>query len=122
VALANPADPPMLWFIDDGRTCPKFPESDGIPYERAAITIEILNLNDVKIVEERKRLWNSCTRLIERGDEAFARYKKGSTAGKTEFEMIVREMNELIQPRSEFSATAQACFRSCCNWVREIVQ
>ena len=50
----NPADPPMLWFIDDGRACPKFLEDDGVPYERSAATIDILNLNDIRIVEERK--------------------------------------------------------------------
>jgi len=111
----------MLWFIDDGRASPSFSEDDGVPYLRAVSTIDILNLNDIKIVEERKRLWNHCMRLIEKGDKAFEKYQNGSAAGKKEFEMIVLEMNELIQPPSEFSAAARACFRgSSSKWAREI--
>jgi uncharacterized protein (TIGR02646 family) len=119
----NPADPSMLWFIDDGRAFPKFSEDDGVLYRRAVITIDVLNLNDVKIIEERKKLWNHCMRLIERGNKAFEQYKNGSPTGKKEFEMIIQEMNELTQPPSEFSATALACFRgSSSKWVREIAQ
>jgi len=117
----NCSDPSMLWFIDDGRASPSFSEDDGVPYLRAVSTIDILNLNDIKIVEERKRLWNHCMRLIEKGDKAFEKYQNGSAAGKKEFEMIVLEMNELIQPPSEFSAAARACFRgSSSKWAREI--
>jgi len=117
----NRSDPSMLWFIDDGRASPSFSEDDGVPYLRAVSTIDILNLNDVKIVEERKKLLNHCMQLIERGDRAFEQYKNGSPTGKKEFEMIILEMNELTQPHSEFSATARACFRgSSSKWVREI--
>lgn len=80
----NPFDPSMLWFIDDGRAFPKFSEDDGVPYRRAATTIDVLNLNDVKITEERKKLWNYCMRLIEKGDEAFEQYKNESPTGKKE--------------------------------------
>jgi uncharacterized protein (TIGR02646 family) len=119
----NRSDPSMLWFIDDGRAFPRFSEDDGVPYLRAVITIDILNLNDVKIVEERKKLSNHCMRLMKRGDKAFEQYKNGSPAAKKEFEMIVQEMNELTQPSSEFSATARACFRgSSRKWVREVTQ
>jgi hypothetical protein len=70
---------------------------------------------------ESRCLWNHCLRLIEKGDKAFEKYQNGSAAGKKEFEMIVLEMNELIQPPSEFSATVRACFRgSSSKWVREI--
>ncbi len=117
---ANPADPPMLWFLDDGRASPRFSKDDDLPYLRAVITIDLLNLNDVKIVEERKRLLNQCMRLIERGDKAFQKYKNRSPAGKKEFEMIVQEIKELVQQSSEYSATARACFRgSSLTWVRE---
>lgn len=119
----KPTDPPLIWFIDDGRACSRFSEGEGAPYERAAATVDILNLNDIKIVEERKKLWNRCTRLIERGDKAFEQYKNRSAVGRREFEMIIEEMNELTRQSSEFSATARACFHgSSLKWVREIVQ
>jgi uncharacterized protein (TIGR02646 family) len=118
----NPTDPSLLWFQDDGKACPIYSEAHGFIYERAEVTIEILNLNDVKIVEERKKLWNRCITLMKRGDEAFVQYQKASPTGRTQFEMVIQEIQELIQSSAEFSAAARACFRgSAHDWVREMV-
>jgi uncharacterized protein (TIGR02646 family) len=119
----NPADPLLLWFQNDGNACPRYSKGKGFPHQRAKVTIDILNLNDIKIVEARKELWNRCVSLIERGDKAFAQYQKGSATGIKEFEMVIREIRKLIQSSAEFSATARACFRgSSYDWVRETVQ
>ncbi|MCW4028338.1 MAG: hypothetical protein NWE92_01660 [Candidatus Bathyarchaeota archaeon] len=119
----NPADRLVLWFMDDGTASPRYSEAEGILHRRARVTIEILNLNDVKIVEERRKLWSACTRLIERGNRAFCQYKNGSPTGKMEFEIIIQEILELVQPQAEFSATARSCLRgSSYQWARELAQ
>lgn len=119
----NPVDPFMLWFQDDGRACPKHSEAQGFAHQRAEVTINILNLNDEKIIEARKKLWSRCISLINHGDEAFAQYQKGSPTGRTLFETVIREIQDLIQSSAEFSAAARACFRgSAYDWVRETVQ
>ena len=119
----NPSDPSLLWFLDDGRTCPRHSEAVGFLHRRAKETIDILNLNDIKIIEERKKLWRRCISLIELGDRAFDQYQRESSTGRIEFEIIIREIRELIQSSAEFSATARTCFRgSRYDWVRETVQ
>lgn len=116
-------DPFLLWFQNDGKACPKYPEADGFLHQRAKVTIDILNLNDIKIIEARKELWNRCINLIERGDKAFAQYQKGSPTGRKEFEMVIGEIRELIRSSTEFSAAARSCFRgSAHDWVRETGQ
>lgn len=118
----NPADPLLLWFQDDGRACPKYSESHDLFHQRAKVTIDILNLDDIKIVEERKKLWNYCLEIINRGDKAFAQYQRGSPAARVQFETVIRQIREIIQPSAEFSATARACFSgSAQEWVREAV-
>lgn len=118
----NRADPPLLWFQDDGRACPRHSEAAGFVHLRAKVTIHILNLNDIKIVEARRELWYRCITLIKRGDRAFAKYQQGSPTGRKEFETVIREIHELVQPSAEFSAAARACFRafreSAYDWER----
>lgn len=119
----NPSDPSLLWFADDGKAISRTPESDGFLYQRAVVSIEILNLNEVKIVEARKKLWNQCHELIERGDRAYAHYKNGSISGKTDFEQVIREIRRLIYSSAQFSAMARACFRgSAYEWVSAVVR
>lgn len=118
----NPCDPFLLWFADDGRAISKVAKEGGFFYERAIVTMDILNLNDVKIVEARKKLRLECTELIERGDKAFARYAKGSISGKTEFEGVILQIRKKVQPTEQFSATSYAFFRgSAFEWVRVAV-
>ena len=41
-------------------------------------------------------------RLIRRGDRALAHYKKGSAVGRVDFETVIQEINELMQPDPSF--------------------
>jgi len=119
----NLADPFLLWFQDDGKTCPKHEEALGFVYHRAVVSIDILNLNGIKIVEARKELWRRCITLMKRGDVAFAQYRKGSPTGRTEYEAVVREMQDFVKSSAEFCATARACFwGSPYDWVRDTVR
>jgi uncharacterized protein (TIGR02646 family) len=115
-------DPPLLWFQDDGRACPKYTEDVGFTHHRAKKTIEILNLNDHKIVQERMRLRIQCYELISDGDEAFKQYNNGSPTGREKFRHIIQRIRELTNEASELSASANAFFRSSGkNWVRIIL-
>jgi uncharacterized protein (TIGR02646 family) len=119
----NPLDPPLLWFVDDGKACPRELDEASSLNLRAKETIEILNLNDCKIMEARRDLWVRCINLIDRADTAFVKYKSSSPTGRKEFEIVIREILRLVDPSSEFSATARAFFRgSAREWVKEIIQ
>ena len=115
----NPSDPTLLWFNDEGKTKPKRKEAEGFLCQRALVTIDILNLNEVKITEARQSVWSHCNRLIDEAEQASRDYINGSLAGKLKFDQKVEEMRKMVNPSSQFSATAYACFQgSAIEWVR----
>jgi uncharacterized protein (TIGR02646 family) len=119
------ADPSLLWFREDGRASPAFPKKYHFLYERAKATIDILNLDDHKIVQARKDLWSLCTSFVDIGNIAINDYSQGRLSGKKEFEIAYQSVKTLIKPSSEFSATARACFSGFANeheWVKKALQ
>jgi len=118
---ARSSDPLLLWFLDDGRACPSCPI--GLPHQRARETIDILNLNHIRTIEDRKNLWNRCIGFVEHGNRAYAQYERGSSAAFHEFEFAIRELRSLISSSAEFSATARACLRGIpYPWVRALLE
>ncbi len=118
----NPADPNLLWFLDDGQICPKDSNTSSFDNKRATVTIDILNLNDIKIVEQRKRLWITCNDLVKRGTKAISEYDDANADSLSEIEKVYQDIKDLIKPSAELSATARTCFLGCSiEWVREIV-
>lgn len=113
----NVVDPSLLWIMDDGSASPK-ESGGGLPQRRAIETIDILNLNDTRLVEARRNLWIRCQSLLTQADAAFARYNNSSNAGYVEYQCIIMEMLDLVSSTAEFSSTARACFRgSRYHWV-----
>lgn len=104
----NPVDPPLLTFLDDGRASPIIPEISDILYHRAEMTINILNLNDRKIVDARKVIKEMCKRIIRRGDRAFRLLKEDSVTGKEQFKQVIIEAKEMINVTSELSSAARS--------------
>jgi hypothetical protein len=103
------SDPPLLWFLDSGEITSR--ASRGFTQMRAQETINVLNLNDVRLVEARKALWNQCQSLMRRADNAYKKYDElHSVVANAEYEQILLEMCNLIRRDREFSATARACF------------
>ncbi len=103
------SDPPLLWFLDSGEITSR--ASRGFTQMRALETINILNLNDIRLVEARKALWNQCQSLMRRADKAYKKYDElRSVAANSEYEQTLLEMCNLIRRDKEFSATARACF------------
>lgn len=116
-----PGDPELLWFMEDGKPYPAAREGT-FPCERARKTIELLNLDDERVVEARKAVWVDCQRLIQRGDEAYGHYRQGSSAGMQKFRQVCQEIREIVSPEARYSATARAYLRSSTiEWVRALV-
>jgi uncharacterized protein (TIGR02646 family) len=119
------ADPSFLWFREDGRVTPAFSRKDRVLYTRAKSTIDILNLDESRIVQARKDLWSLCTSFVDIGNIAINDYATGRLSGKNQFEIAYRRVKALIKPSSEFSATARACFSGYADenkWVKKALQ
>jgi uncharacterized protein (TIGR02646 family) len=107
----KPGDPGLLSFAEDGRIYSRYPKGT-FACKKAEVSIEILNLNDVRIEEARKLLWRYCLRKVDQGTKEFARFvQNGSIAAKKSFDDICLEIIEMVAPHSEFSAMARYCFR-----------
>jgi len=103
----NPVDPSLLSFADDGRVYPL--HGEGFAHQKAKMTIDILNLNDVRIVEARKQLSLRCRQLVDHGNREFVRFKDGSPVAKQLFDSLCEQIVVLASRTSEFSAMARYC-------------
>lgn len=104
----------LLCFLEDGRAYPKY--FNGLGHTKAKVSIKILNLNDPKVTDCRKKLWIHCKFLIDIGNYMISQDSK-------HFEEIAEKICDLVQPASAFSAAARAFFRgSGHDWVRLMVQ
>ena len=101
----------LLSFDDIGMIRPLAEEGNYV-YELVSKTIEVLNLNQARIVEARKQKWLSCQKKVQDGNEEWVKYSKtGSPIARNVFERICVEIRELVQPYSEFSAMARSYFK-----------
>jgi hypothetical protein len=105
----------------DGSARPLWP--DGLPYERARESIDILNLNKIETVERRKYLINKCFRYVERANRIFAYYQNDPRAAYQEFKQLVQEIQDLITPSAEYSAAVRAFLSGLTyEWVKGLVK
>jgi hypothetical protein len=75
-------------------------------------TINVLNLNHQRIVDARRQIRENCLRLVRDGDEEYEKWRRGgSPAAASAFRRVCEQIREMVQPWSEFSAMARACFR-----------
>ena len=93
--------------MDDGKAYAAY-EEGTFPCERGNATVEILNLNDVRIVEARIAIYEVCNNLIEQGDQAYSHYLKGSPAGIKDFKKVCSEIRDMMSPKARYSSTARA--------------
>lgn len=105
------SDPGLLSFDDEGLARPLY--DDGFANLKARTSIDILNLNEVRIVEARRQLSLRCKQLVEDGNREFIRFNhSGSPIAGKAFTRICESISELVVPSSEFSAMARYCFQS----------
>ncbi len=99
-------DPGLIDFSDDGRVYPHCPEGNFL-YQKAYISIGVLNLNDVRITERRKQLMQSCKEKLEEGDLEYQYYSQsGSASAEAALTKICNQILQMVSPYSAFSATA----------------
>ena len=110
-----------LWFDAEGKATPTYDE--GFGRDKAARTIEILNLNDARVKEARKQILLDCKRLVDEGNEEMKKISRtGSPAAQSRYEDICRQIREKVRPHSEFSAMACACLRGTGQvWVQVLL-
>lgn len=108
-------DPLLLTFDESG--LPKPVAASGTwDYERAKITIKLLHLDYVLLVDERKRIWSECNRLISNlqfltNEQA----NNPSVTRKGEIINIFNKFREMSSEKAVLSSTARACLLSSGN-------
>jgi len=117
----DPVDPFLLTFDESGRPKPAVTETESKwAYERVMITIDLLYLDFPLLVDERKRIWNKCLRLISQAENLMMR-SPGATIN-ADLKNILRELREMISAEAELSSTARACLLSSGTlWVKTFV-
>lgn len=100
-----------ITFNQNGEVTPI--TTSGWDYERASYTIESLNLNFKLLKEARKDIWiksstlvSEIQNLMEQNDVTPSVLRKGQIKEK------LKQLKELAQPSSEFSATVKTCLLS----------
>lgn len=100
-----------ITFNQNGEVTPI--TTSGWDYDRASYTIESLNLNFKLLKEARKDIWFKSSNLVteiqnlmEQNDVTPSILRKGQIKEK------LKQLKELTQPSSEFSATVKACLLS----------
>lgn len=103
------ADPPLLWFLEDGRAVPKYkPEQSALFSSRASISIDVYNLNDFRIKEARVIIAIEIKRQVELGEKHLDEALSGVPVAVALFQEICHTLLNFIAPQAEFSSTARA--------------
>jgi hypothetical protein len=103
------ADPPLLWFMDDGQATPRFTEERfSLFFRRADISIRVYNLNQAKIADARSLVAFEVKRQIQRGEKYLNDAAAGDPAALDHFQDVYRILLGLIGAEAEYSAAARA--------------
>ncbi len=85
----------------------------GWDFERASYTIKSLNLNFKKLKEARKETWIKCSTLLTETQNLMALNDiTPSNTRRGQIKEKIKQLKELAQPTSVYSATARACLES----------
>jgi uncharacterized protein (TIGR02646 family) len=112
----------LLSFNIDGHIKPTYDE--GFLKEKAKRSIEVLNLDQTRIVEARKQIHLLCMRLVDDGDKEFKKLQKdGDVVAQGKYEDKCIQLMEMVEPWSEFSAMARSSLKSKqLQWVTNLIQ
>jgi uncharacterized protein (TIGR02646 family) len=102
-------DPNLLTFVDDGRAVPAYPEdSSKLFFHRASTSIDVYNLNDQRVKEERFIIAQTIKREVARAERHLNDAQEGQPAAVEHFQEVYRVILKLIAAKAEFSAAARA--------------
>jgi len=108
----NPLDWTFLTFDQYGKPIPNA-NIGTFDYHRAEVTIKLLHLDYQLLKDERVRIWQLCTRIMNHIDYLVKKYEKNSTGEiKTQIDNLVDILKEYIIEDAELSSTARTCLKS----------
>lgn len=121
---ANPADPPLLWFIPTGEAVPRYDEEEPEAQNRAEISINLYHLNHTALTQRRAVIATRIQSLVQVCERHLARNPRQDASAREGVMNAQRDILDLINRKSEFSAFARAILRSHEDkaWVQEILQ
>jgi hypothetical protein len=103
------ADPPLLWFMDDGQATPRYPkERSPLFFQRADTSIRVYNLNQAKIADARSLVAFEIKHQVQRGEKYLDDAAAGVPAALDHFQEVYRVLLGLIGSDAEYSAAARA--------------
>lgn len=115
-------DPSFITFDNTGEVYPST-TNDTWEYQRAIISIDLLNLNFERLTGKRREVWIYCTRLINQAQNIMAE-SNNITQAKLLYKLkeIRNQIKELLKPEAELSSVARACLlKSDYFWARNLV-
>ncbi len=114
----NPADPLLLMFDSDGLPKPAVREEKW-EYQRVMVTIKLLRLDYPPLVDERKKIWKFCERLVTKAQNLM----KESNQITDETRSIFEQLRDRIAEDAQLSAAARACLMESKHpsWVHDLV-
>lgn len=116
----NSYDPLLLTFDETGNPKPTAEEGTW-SHKRAEVTIERLYLDYYTLVDERKKIWTKCNKLINEAQNLMK--DEISVSKKQKLKEILKDLRQMASPEAELSATAQACLLSSGNmWAKRLLQ
>lgn len=97
-------------------------KASGWDYDRATYTIECLNLNFKLLKEARKGTWVQCSTLISETQDLMTQNELNpSVLRRGQIKEKIKQLKELVQPSSKFSAIARTCLSSTgLEWAQKI--
>jgi len=105
------ADPPLLWFDEDGRAAPNpkhCRQKDDYPSKRVLTSIHLYNLNEGRLVERREALCRMIKRRVRRAEAHWRRFLGGDTTAEDAVSEFVMQIRAMKSCDAEYSATANA--------------
>jgi hypothetical protein len=103
------ADPPLLWFLEDGQATPRYKqERSPLFYQRADISIRVYNLNQPKVADARSLVAFEIKHQVQRGEKYLDHAAAGDEAALDHFKDVYRVLQKHIGPEAEYSAAARA--------------
>lgn len=106
-------DVSLIAFGLDGNICPACDDGTCWEAERVYISIEVYDLNNIKLVESRKQIQNTCKIKIDLIKELRHEYiKNNSASGREILKKYIRELRNMVKPTAEFSAVARNYIRN----------
>lgn len=128
-------DANLITFEPDGKVKPSETDVSKDEFIRADVSIKIYGLNDIKpLVDHRNTKWKDCYELIKDNQYFYPLIKAvleesadidDSLIDPLErFHSKCKQLQDLISPKSEYSAVAKTCLQSYANsytWIKDYV-